>query len=125
MSLGIFGMSAIFAANFVGVGRAKLTLHFPHQIRKLATRPETLYQWRIALIDRLPVYAAHVGNPELFTLESPRLGKHLIPLKLWLDRDLHTFEIEPPGDATRLATTLTRRLFPGLQHPQPLARAIE
>ena len=62
----------------------------------------------------------HVGDPELFALESPRLAIHLPPLRSGLDRDFDAAKIDPATLAAGRAA-LVFRLLAGFQHPQPLA----
>src|SRR5579859_6198285 len=121
-------MGAILAAELIGVRGAKLALHLPEQVRKLATRGHALYQRGIARIDRLPGHPAHISHPELLALQAPRLAQHLAPFSAGAQRDLDALQIKPARFAARLLSGgrgQFRRLLACLEDAQPLIADIQ
>ena len=98
----------MIAAHFVRVRRPQLALHFPDQVAELAARPHALQQRFVASVDRIPVHAGHVGNPELVALQSPHFAQHLPPFLPRLDRHPDAVEVDPAALARRLVGVASR-----------------
>ncbi len=114
---------AMVAAAHIGVRGAQLALHLQHQIGELGARRHPIQQRQIALVDRQPVDARHIGGPELIALEAPGLAIHLLPFSAGLNRDPDTLEVDPAASTAWRAIILG--LLASLEHPQAVSGLVD
>src|SRR6202171_3266734 len=110
-SLAIMRSRAILTAHLVGVRGIQFALQFPEEVGEFRARGDTLNQGSVLRVDCIPVDARHVRRPELLALQTPGLGKHLLPLRSWLYRHLDAAKIDPAAFATSAFIIGPGRLF--------------
>ena len=115
----------MIAAHLVRMRCPELALHFPDQVGELRTGRNLVEQRLVLLVDRVPVDARHVGDPELVALQSPHFAEHLAPFASRRHRKPHAIEIDPSA-LPRRRVGFERAFVIGLfrrQGAQPLAVA--